>query len=192
MLSRCRNLKIEPPGRTERIVRGCRARFERTFCERMTGCLSADSTAALLELATGADGSLAELKADPGRLGLETLLEEIVKLRRSKALGLPADLFGEFSDKLVASWRARAMASHPSDFAANPEPVRLTLLAALAWCRTAEITDLVQSLLNDPAWAERLTDADRRALSPLFWSHANLYGTFHIDMDTHLDLGLAA
>ncbi|MCO6004281.1 transposase [Actinoallomurus purpureus] len=53
-------------------------------------------------------------------------------------------------------------------------------------------TVLVQSLLKDPAWAERLTDADRRALSPLFWSHANLYGTFHIDMDTHLDLGLAA
>lgn len=147
MLSRCRKLKIEPPGRTERIVRGCRARFERAFCERVTGCLSADSTAALLEPTTGADGFLAELKADPGRLGLETLLEEIVKLRRSKALGLPADLFGGFSDKLVASWRARAMASHPSDFAANPEPVRLTLLAALAWCRTAEITDALVDLL---------------------------------------------
>jgi hypothetical protein len=46
---------------------------------------------------------------------LETLLEEIVKLRRTKALGLPADLFGGLSDKLVSAWRARAMASHPSD-----------------------------------------------------------------------------
>jgi hypothetical protein len=45
-------------------------------------------------------------------------------------------------------------------------------------------TVLVQSLLKDPAWAERLTDADRRALSPLFWSHANLYGTIQIDRDT--------
>lgn len=53
-------------------------------------------------------------------------------------------------------------------------------------------TVLVQSLLKDPAWADRLTDADRHALSPLFWSHANLYGTIQIDMDTHLDLGLAA
>ncbi|WP_345580656.1 hypothetical protein [Nonomuraea rosea] len=53
-------------------------------------------------------------------------------------------------------------------------------------------TVLVQSLLKDPTWAERLTDADRRALSPLFWSHANLYGTIPIDMETHLDLGLAA
>jgi hypothetical protein len=40
--------------------------------------------------------------------------------------------------------------------------------------------------------AERLTAADRRALSPLFWSHANLYGTMVIDMDSHLDLDLAA
>ncbi|WP_264159700.1 hypothetical protein [Actinomadura montaniterrae] len=40
---------------------------------------------ALLEPATGADGFLTELKSDPGRLGLEMLLEEIVKLRRAKA-----------------------------------------------------------------------------------------------------------
>jgi TnpA family transposase len=51
-------------------------------------------------------------------------------------------------------------------------------------------TLLVQSVLKDPAWADRLTDADRRALSPLFWSHANLYGTIEIDMEAHLDLGV--
>jgi len=43
-----------------------------------------------------------------------------------------------------------------------------------------------------PEWAQRVTDADRRALTPLFWSHANLYGRIDIDMDTHLDLGAAA
>ena len=80
-------------------------------------------------------------------MGLESLLEEIVKLRRARALGLPADLFGGYSDKLVASWRARAMTSHPSDFAENQPPVRLTLVAALAWCRTAEITDALVDLL---------------------------------------------
>ncbi|OUC96039.1 transposase [Streptosporangium minutum] len=53
-------------------------------------------------------------------------------------------------------------------------------------------TLLVQSIPKDPGWADKLTDADRRALSPLFWSHANLYGSIEIDMDAHLDLGLAA
>ena len=49
-------------------------------------------------------------------------------------------------------------------------------------------TLLVQQVLADPAWAGRLTAEDRRALSALFWTHVNLYGTFTLDMDRHLDL----
>jgi hypothetical protein len=37
-----------------------------------------------------------------------------------------------------------------------------------------------------------MTNADKRGLSPLFWSNANLYGTIDIQMDSHLDLGLVA
>jgi len=52
-------------------------------------------------------------------------------------------------------------------------------------------TILVQQVLADPAWAGRLTAEDRRALSALFWKHVNLYGTFTLDMDRHLDLPAA-
>lgn len=48
-------------------------------------------------------------------------------------------------------------------------------------------TLLVQKVLADPAWAEQLTDDDCRALSPLSWTY-NPYGTFDLDMNTHLDL----
>ncbi|WP_405149038.1 Tn3 family transposase [Sphaerisporangium sp. NBC_01403] len=59
------------------------------------------------------------------------------------------------------------------------EVIRERLLrSALVFVNTV----LVQSLLKDPAWADRLTDADRRALSPLFWSHADLYGTIQIEV----------
>ncbi|MEV8390451.1 MULTISPECIES: Tn3 family transposase [unclassified Streptomyces] len=34
-------------------------------------------------------------------------------------------------------------------------------------------TLLMQEVLADPKWADKLTDADRRALSPLFWTHVN-------------------
>src|SRR5580692_9907128 len=44
-------------------------------------------------------------------------------------------------------------------------------------------TLLLQQVLADPAWSDRLTDADLRALTPLFWSNINPYGTFHLDMD---------
>jgi hypothetical protein len=35
-----------------------------------------------------------------------------------------------------------------------------------------------------------MTDDDRRALTPLFWTHVNPYGTFRLDMDSRLDLAL--
>ncbi|MFF1650609.1 Tn3 family transposase [Streptomyces sp. NPDC058240] len=34
-------------------------------------------------------------------------------------------------------------------------------------------TLLIRQVLADPKWADTLTDADRRALSPLFWTHVN-------------------
>lgn len=47
---------------------------------------------------------------------------------------------------------------------------------------------MIQIVLRDPAWQDRLTDEDRRGLSALFWTHVNLYGRFELDMDTHLNL----
>ncbi|MET7300157.1 Tn3 family transposase [Embleya sp. NPDC005575] len=49
-------------------------------------------------------------------------------------------------------------------------------------------TLLIQRVLAEPKWADTLDEADRRALSPLFWSHVNPYGRFELDMNTRLDL----
>lgn len=53
-------------------------------------------------------------------------------------------------------------------------------------------TLLTQQVLAEPKWADRLTDADRRGLSPLFWTHVNPYGRFELDMNSRLDLDFAA
>lgn len=152
VLVRCRTERIEPPGRIDRIVGSARAAFEKRFCERTatrldTAC--AEGLEALLgdEAAPGRGGLLAELKADPGQVGLETLLREIDKLTAVRALGLPAELFADASEKLVEAWRSRAARSYPSDLRAAPRPVRLTLLAALCSVRAAEITDALVDLL---------------------------------------------
>lgn len=49
-------------------------------------------------------------------------------------------------------------------------------------------TLLIQEVLAEPGWSGRMTDEDRRALSPLFWAHVNPYGRFILDMDSRLDL----
>ena len=153
LLVRCRSLGIEPPAltRLERVVGAARAQFEAEFCERTIQRLGEEGAKRLGQLVDegGPDGRglLAELKADPGTLGLETLLREIQKLEAVRALALSDGLFAGSSERLVEAWRARAARSYPSDLRAAPTPVRLTLLAALCWVRQAEITDALVDLL---------------------------------------------
>lgn len=157
LLARCRVERLEPsaPSRLDRVLAAGRAAGEQRFCARTVARLSAEAIERLEELAgmarggdgAGGRGLLAELKADPGPLGLKTLLTEIAKLGRVRAVGLPEDLFVGVSEKLVTGWRARAATQYPSHLQAMAQPVRLTLLAALSWQRAAETTDGLVDLL---------------------------------------------
>jgi hypothetical protein len=152
MLVRCRSEGIEPPGRVDRIIGSARSSFEKQFCERVVSLLGEDCAARLEALVAdegeaAGRGLLSELKADPGQVGLETLLREIGKLTAVRAIGLPDGLFTDASEKLMESWRSRAMRSYPSDLREASRPVRLTLLAALCWLRASEITDALVDLL---------------------------------------------
>jgi len=49
-------------------------------------------------------------------------------------------------------------------------------------------TLMLQRVLSEPAWEERLTADDRRGLTPLIYSHISPYGTFLLDMHARLDL----
>jgi hypothetical protein len=49
---------------------------------------------------------------------------------------------------------------------------------------------LLQQVLPEPEWAKRLSNEDRRGLTALFWPNINPYGTFRLDMDKRLNLGL--
>ena len=49
-------------------------------------------------------------------------------------------------------------------------------------------TLLLQTVLETPEFADRLTPEDRRGLTPLFWTHINRYGRFSLNMNHRLDL----
>jgi Domain of unknown function (DUF4158) len=149
LLQQCRLLRVEPPGRVERIIGSARKMFEKAFCDRTTTSLDAAQVAALESLVNDGSetGLLADLKSDPGQLGLETLLREIAKLKLVRDLNLPSGLFDDVSPRIVEQWRARATRAYRSDLLGSARPVRITLVAALCSTRRTEITDALVDLL---------------------------------------------
>jgi hypothetical protein len=47
---------------------------------------------------------------------------------------------------------------------------------------------MIQNVLADEAWMERMTEGDHWALTPLIHNHMNPYGAFELDMEARLPL----
>ena len=47
---------------------------------------------------------------------------------------------------------------------------------------------MLQRVLSESAWETRLTVEDRRVLTPLLYGQVTPYGTFHLDLNTRLDI----
>ncbi len=58
------------------------------------------------------------------------------------------------------------------------------LQAALVYVNTL----MIQDILAEPAWADRLTAEDRRGVNPLFTSNMTPYGEVKLNMASRLDL----
>ncbi|CCQ64668.1 COG4644: Transposase and inactivated derivatives, TnpA family [Crocosphaera watsonii WH 0402] len=51
---------------------------------------------------------------------------------------------------------------------------------------------MIQSVLSEPEWMNKMKPDDLRALTPLIWSHVNPYGTFRLNLDERLPIQTAA
>lgn len=49
-------------------------------------------------------------------------------------------------------------------------------------------TLMIQHVLADPAWMDRMLEEDLRALTPLLYRHVNPYGRFRLDMTHRIPL----
>ncbi len=49
-------------------------------------------------------------------------------------------------------------------------------------------TLMLQQVLGEPGWLERMKPPDLRALTPLIYSHVNPYGLFRLNMADRLPL----
>jgi len=51
---------------------------------------------------------------------------------------------------------------------------------------------MIQAVLADPPWAERMTPDDYRGLTPLVFTHVTPYGRFELNLDTRISIEPAA
>jgi len=58
------------------------------------------------------------------------------------------------------------------------------LQSALVYINTL----VIQEVLAEPDWLNQLTPADRRGLTPLFWTHVSPYGEVRLNMNRRLHI----
>ena len=162
--------RVSRPGgyRLDRILRSARAAHDDAALQRVANRLDAGMRERLDALLADDDGEtgFARLAADPGRVGLESLLAEIAKLERLRGLGLPPDLLRGAHREQVKRFRRRAAIETAWELRRHTERIRLPLLAF--WCvpRQAEVIDGLVELLIQVT--HRITvKAERRALEEL-------------------------
>lgn len=77
------------------------------------------------------------------------------------------------------------------EFATNQldeQEISMLALHLLQICLVYVNTLMIQRVLENQNWIARLTETDRRGLTPLLFSHVNPYGSFRLDMSTRLPL----
>lgn len=99
----------------------------------------------------------------------------------------PVDLLPDREAGTVGAWPAE----HPSIEVIRRDRAPFFAEGAGIGAPVHVSTLLTREIPADRKWADKLTDADRRALSPLFWTHVNPYGRFELDMNSGLDLDLS-
>ena len=91
--------------------------------------------------------TFSELRSDPGRIGLDSILKEIEKLKIIQQLELPETLFNNIPNKVLKKYKQRAVSEDIKELRRHPESVRYTLLSAFFWFRQREIIDNLIELL---------------------------------------------
>lgn len=157
-----RKLRIVPPTpeRIERLIRSAIRTHEEQFLQSIFQKLPEHSLTKLDSLVDSisylddepssddkSQLSFRDLKADPGRPGLESVLKEVNKLRTIRQLELPEDLFKDIPHKVLKKYKQRVATEDLRELRRHPDPIRYTLLSSFFWLRSLEITDNLIELL---------------------------------------------
>jgi TnpA family transposase len=158
--------KVDRPGdyRFDRAMRSAKREHEERVFATVLARLDAGMRVRLDGLL--ADEAFERVRADPGRVGLKSLLGEVEKLKRLRELGLPAGILKPFHGELVKRFRRRAATESVWELGRHPDEIRLPLLVFYCVPREADLVDGLVELLMQIT--HKMTEkAERRVVEEL-------------------------
>lgn len=137
--------RMECPAEKEldRLITRALAEFEGRLFRAITESLSPDARAKL-DAVLGEDETeirFSDLKSDPGRLGLDSVLQESRKLRFLASLQLSQDVFKRVHPRVLSRYRQRIASETAWEVRRHPEAARYAMLAIFGFLRQREIID---------------------------------------------------
>lgn len=91
--------------------------------------------------------SFSDLRSDSGRICIDSVLKEIMKLKMIRQINLPDNLFNDIPQKVLKKYKQRVVSEDLRELRRHPEPSIYTLLSVFFWLRCREITDNLIELL---------------------------------------------
>lgn len=159
-----RELNIEVPSkdRMNRIAKSAISSYEKQFFQETYSKLSSESISIMDSLidnlsiyennetdcnTTDTNLSFSDLRSDSGRIGIDSVLKEIMKLKMIRQINLPDNLFNDIPQKVLKKYKQRVVSEDLRELRRHPEHSRYTLLSVFFWLRCREITDNLIELL---------------------------------------------
>ena len=152
---RLRWLRVELPaeGELDRIVNAALSGFFQEVHRRLAESVAPEVRLRIDELLVVSEAAVVsvfeQLKADPGKPGVDNFQTEIEKLKRVRAVGLLSEPFTSVPWKVLKILKRRAANEKASEMREHPDDIRYALMACFLHVRAMEVTDDVTRMALD-------------------------------------------
>lgn len=174
----CRRQRLEPPATDylDRIIRSAVHSYETQQLSTIHARLSTLNQTAIDRLLASDDsdadegseeGSMSinfsQLKTDPGKASLDSLLVTIAKLKCIDEIGLVTEIFQDIPAKFIDQYRQRCATESIRELRRHPAMIRYSMVVMFCWRRQQQLIDalidlLLQVIHNLGARAEKRVD----------------------------------
>ncbi|MCC2525764.1 Tn3 family transposase [Vibrio coralliilyticus] len=138
--------KLELPTKKvlDRLIRSAMNNHEEALFTNITSLISTAAKQKIdssLSESSEKDMSFMQLKADPGRLGLDSVIKETDKLAFINSLQIPVRSLKQINTKTLSSYKQRMISQSIWETKRQPETIRYALVIIFLYMRKSEIID---------------------------------------------------